>query len=435
VLTTLESESAMFLGATGFLLMNMAEYRSADRWNNDMQYAGLWMAPNTAFINTLARAQFQVSALFNSLGISSPVIFGSIITPYNYCSSPPRVNVGTTGFNLPVSTASYFCRIPYSLWDGNTCKPDNHWAMYNYAFGTNMGCQPWNTSVVPTWGHTTTGSGYGTITPLWYNPRDPTQSSYYKTDSCTLEFAYFGLIWQWGNMMSDHYNATNGSQINNNLALYLANPFGGASGSQVCGQSDDQPTLAPWLAQWHSSQVKWEHPQNDYIRSFGPNINNQPNPFKYNISVPIQPYSSGIVFVMDQVAVPVTIPDSLQNGTVEYWANYTADFQFDPVPNIHWGSFKIGIDLFDGTPFCRQAGHGNSQPDIYISNGEVLNWGNLYESAMSSQSGFVWKQITRGSHTPNYQYSFTSEKSSNTSNFTASISIINQIIFHGYYGY
>lgn len=436
VLPYLQAEAGVFLAATGYLMMNMAEYRSSTRWNADMQYAGLWMAPNNSFNDVLARAQFQVSALFSVLGITTPVIYGSIITPQNYCTGPPRVNVGGTSFNLASSTASITSRIPTASWNGNTCVPDNHWTMYNYAFGTNMGCQPWNISVIPTWGHSGTAAGYGTITPLWYNPRDPSQTSTSKTDSCTLEFAYFGLLWQWGVMMSDRYNANSGCMMNNNLATYMANPFGGTALSQLCGETDNsQPTMAPWIAQWHSDKVKWENSQYNYTRTFGANINNQPNPFKYNFSVTFAPYSNGTVFVMDQVAVPLTVPNSLPNGDVELWTAYTTSFQFNPTPNVHWGNFKIGLDLFDGTPFCQHAGYHNSQPDVFISSGELVNWGNTYASDMGVQNSFTTQQISCGSHTPNYQYSFTIEKTNYASNFSASISLVGQIIFRGYYGY
>ena len=425
----------MFLNATDYLVGNLAEYRNQSRWSGDMQYSGLWMAPNTELFNTLARAQFQVKLISLGFNAEAPVIYGTIMTPQNYCTASPRVQVGPGLYNIALTANAYQSRIPYPSWTGNTCTPHNYWSFYNFGFGSNLGCQPWNVNIIPTWPHSSPGNGYGTITPLWFNPRDPDQTSVIKTDSCTVQFAFFCLSWQWGVMLTDYLKAYEGCQLNNNLYIDGMSGYG-SNHCATCGESGGNPTTAPFIAQWHSSQHTFEHVQNDATRTFNNNAFGQQSPFKYHLSVSVQPYSGGEMFVADQIAAPViNLPDSLSNGTVELWANYSSSFQINWT-NVTWGNFSIGSALVDGTPNCQSHGCNNSQPDVYGSNSDMLNFGGSSStSGLPNTSGFLWKQVNRGTHQPNFQYNFRIESLNNATQLDAYTWIDMQVIFRGYFAY
>lgn len=427
--------SKMFITATEYLVSNLAEYRNQARWTSDMKYSGLWMSPNTDIFNTLARAQFQVKRLTMGLNPNAPVIYGAIMVPQNYCSSAPKIQVAASSYTLPLTSNTCQGRIPYAKWNGNTCVPDNHWTFYNYGIGNNLACQPWNINIIPTWPHSNNGNGYGTITPLWYNPRNPQQTSYFKTDSCSLQFAFFSLSWQWGVMFSDYVNTSNGSAINNNLYINGMSGYG-SNYCSLCGETEGLPTTAPFIAQWHSSQHKFEHIQNDMTRTFGNNAFSQKSPFKYHLNATVQPYSGGQMFVADQIASPViTLPDSLPNGTVELWSNYSWNFQL-AWQNVSWGNFSIGSALTDGTAYCQNQGCNNSQPHVFCSKGDIISWGSASSDGLPpATNNFFWFLLNRGSHQPNFQYNFRIENLNNPTQLDAWVNLDMQVVFRGFFGY
>ncbi|MEI7983180.1 MAG: hypothetical protein WCI71_16145, partial [Bacteroidota bacterium] len=424
----------MFLNATDYLLINLAEYRNQSRWSNDMQYSGLWMAPNSELVNALGRAQFQVKLITMGLNQSSPEIFGTIITPENYCTSPPRVQAGGASYNPPLTNYIYESRLPHPAWTGTTCTPDNHWIFYNYGFGSGLGCQPWNVNILPTSAHSSAGSGYGTITPLWYNPRDPDQTSAIKTDSCTVQFAYFCLSWQWGIMLTDYIN-TGSSSLNNNLALYNLDMFK-VTLCPLCGDAGGgQATSAPFIGQWHDNSTNWQNIQTDAIRTFGRNGYGLQSPFKYNLAVNVQPYSNGLVCVVDQISGPaISLPVNPPNGDIEIWTNYSTNFQLTSMPSVVWGNFQIGSEIVDGTQNCK-AHCSNSMPPVFYSGADIMNWGGTFNSGLCNQTGFVSQKILPGLHNPNFQYTFSINKSSNTTLVGASVWLDMQVVFGGYYSY
>ncbi|MCX6277660.1 MAG: hypothetical protein NT004_06165 [Bacteroidetes bacterium] len=425
----------MFLKATDYLLINLAEYRNQSRWSADMKYSGLWMAPNSDLANALARAQFQIKLITMGLNQSSPEIFGSIITPNNYCTSPPRVQAGAASYNLPQTSYVYPSRLPYPAWIGNTCTPDNHWIFYNYGFGSGLNCQPWNINIMPTWAHSSAGSGYGTITPLWYNPRDPDQTSVIKTDSCTVQFAYFCVSWQWGIMLTDYLN-TGSSSLNNNLALWSVPPFGCCACWQCGNGVGGKSATVPFIAQEHDDEtgVNWENIQTDAIRSFGRNGYGLQSPFKYNMTVNLLPYPGGKTILADQIAGPaINMPDLAPNGDIEIWTNYSTNFMLTPMPaTLEYGNFQIGSALVDGSPKCPSS---CSTPAVYYSGADIINWGGSYSSGLYNQTGFVSQQILPGYHAPNFQYTFSIDKSSNTTLVGASLWLDMQVVFGGFFGY
>lgn len=220
VVPPLKTEIGVFLSAVDYFVANIGEYRSMARFTNDMQYADAGLAPDEVFIHVLARSQFIANLLYDAMGLPCPVMCGHIVVPSKYPANPQQpltVTVGTqqvTGALLQLAS-----QLPYTYWEGTTCHPDKTWNSYRYGkLGTPdmtwpTGKQPIvisSTAGQTPWVHFSPISG--TVTPLYYNPRDPSQTSSTKTSECTTEFAYFSASWQWGYLLLTNSPLSSGWQ-------------------------------------------------------------------------------------------------------------------------------------------------------------------------------------------------------------------------------
>ncbi|MCX6277662.1 MAG: hypothetical protein NT004_06175, partial [Bacteroidetes bacterium] len=408
-----------FLNSVDYLLMNLFEYRDMTHWYSDMAFAGLWMAPNSDMNNIQARARFQTQVLYQILGVTKQVIYGTIITPAGFCASPPRVNVGTTPYTLPASTSIVKSRIPYTSWSGVNCSPGNRWTLYHYSMGNGMNCQPWNINVIPTWSHLSSGNGYGTITPLWFNPRNPTLYSSVKTDSCTIQFAFFSLIWPWGIMMSDYVNTSNA------VLNLVPCPF------NSCGcDPTHTPPVVPLVATIGGDGVDFSSVQYDAQRAFGNNSLQKSNPFSYTLTETVQEVASSKKCLTDLITVPLNITDTLPGGDVEMWANFSANYQANPTGNASGLKFQIGTTTVsnennvNGHPFT---------PPCNSSSADLTNGG-----FGSTVSGFAYHQAAKNDCKPCFQYSFMFDNSASPTPFnnyiSVNVNITAQIVFRGYFG-
>jgi hypothetical protein len=198
-----------FLTTVDYLVSNINDYRDSARFISDMQYANAGLAPDTVFIHVLARSQFLANLLYHVFGLPVPVMCGHILTPSKYggnTTTPLVLNV--YGKTISAVAQSYASVLPYTYWDANrTCHPDNNWYVYRY--GTlGIPDQKWLTTkqqtfiTNPPWvSHCPI---YGYVTPLWYNPENPKQTSTDSTSTCFIEFAYFSAIWRWGTLLITH---------------------------------------------------------------------------------------------------------------------------------------------------------------------------------------------------------------------------------------
>jgi len=207
--TWIREEVSAFLWTVDYLMMNIDDYRNQHRFEFDMQYANAGLAPDNISILALARAQFVANMLYGALGLNFPVVSGHITLPKTYATIGNAALSVNIGGNLRDTTPTVIPGIiPYTYWvDGNpaVCHPDNQWNVYR--FGT-LGKSDviWPTTSQPfqvvasgtqsPWVHFATAQG--TITPKYYNPRNPNQTSLTKTSECTVEFAYFAASWKWG---------------------------------------------------------------------------------------------------------------------------------------------------------------------------------------------------------------------------------------------
>lgn len=207
-------EIRIFQDNVDYLLTNLAEYRTHNQFVHDMQYANAGLAPDNIFFNAYARSQFLSNLLYSSSGNPYSVISGHILVPNRYSTdgkATPEDNklIVTIGSSNNTATSkTYATTIPYTYWDNTkTCYPDNHWDTYTINSPHTQSawpCTPQTIQVVTDgltspWPHA--GDIKGNVTPLYYNPRHPKQTSPTKTDSCYFQFAYFSVNWQWGYML------------------------------------------------------------------------------------------------------------------------------------------------------------------------------------------------------------------------------------------
>ncbi|MEI7981447.1 MAG: hypothetical protein WCI71_07315 [Bacteroidota bacterium] len=423
------AETDMFLQAANYLLINLCDYRTNARWQKDIPFSGISMAPNAGLLNAMARAQFRVAGLYQALHASPQVVYGSIIVPRGFCASPPLIQIGSDPYLLPAGVAQGCkARFPYAEWNYTnmaTCTPDNYWMIYNYNLPANAGSGSSSINVNPTWPRLSQSTGYGTITPLWYNPRNPAETSPVKTDSCIIQFASFCLSWQWGILMTDYINASFGVE-NRNLFCQFENPIF----CPWCGNgSNSTQLIAPLVAQWHSDQDIFEHIQQDAERNFGRTSLGNNSPFHYQLTVSMQPYSSGAVFLYDQIAMPVSVPQMLPNGYFSFFTSYSTAVNLNPWPSsLKNLSFMMGSTINDmnspdGCGTCTDRA-------CYISNG------NIVKGALSTGTGMAYSPYeTSGTYYPGFQYWLNVYKSNVATSASIQVYIDAQVVFTGYAGY
>ena len=204
-----KDEISSFLWTVDYLMMNIDDYRSQHRFEFDMQYANAGLAPDNISILSLARAQFVANLLYGSLGLSYPVVSGHITLPKTYATIGNAAISVNIGGNLRDTTPTVIAGIiPYTYWvDGSpaVCHPDNQWNVYRFGtLGKSDVIWPATSQTIQVvapnnqspWVHLV--NIQGTITPKYYNPRNPNQTSLTKTSECTVEFAYFAASWKWG---------------------------------------------------------------------------------------------------------------------------------------------------------------------------------------------------------------------------------------------
>jgi hypothetical protein len=200
------------------LVVNLAEYRSQNRFEQDMQYSEMGIAPDRMFYHVLARSQFVSNLLCASLGVTYNKVSGHILVPTRYLSAfkkPIDLKIG----NMIVSSKgdSMQSILPYTSWKDNSsgkkeCNPAYMWSVFHFAVpdlgkdwtSSSMKLQllddpkttaPWSSTP---WVHSKPITGEVTI--LYYNPMKAGQSSPTKNESCNFQFGYFAGSWQWGDL-------------------------------------------------------------------------------------------------------------------------------------------------------------------------------------------------------------------------------------------
>lgn len=228
-------EVDVFLSTVDYMTANLSEYRTKDQFIHDMGYACYGLAPENMYFHVLARSRFLANLLYEASGSPRPVICGSIMVPHIYSTdasnpekpNPITVNIGAS--SIQSNGAKYASMLPYTYWDADkTCHPDNNWDLYNFstsATDTTWACTPQTIQIVsssPTspWPHSLDISW--SITPLYYNPANPSQTSTTRTADCSFQFAYSSTSWRWGYLLLS--NPTEGEKLHNSFNAENYNP-------------------------------------------------------------------------------------------------------------------------------------------------------------------------------------------------------------------
>ncbi len=426
VLPAFRSEIDMFQQSSNYLLLNLSDYRNQARWNHDIAYSGLYMAPNADLFDAMARVQFRVAELYQAIAETAPVVYGSITVPIDYCSSDPGVSLNGSSSAFPENSQMLKSRIPYTTWQnqgGIICSPQNIWEVYNYAMPLDSLVTSCNVSLTPTWPHTGSGQGYGSLTPLWYNPRDPSQTSTVSTDSCSMRFASFCIAWQWGMMMSDFITA---QQADQGVMMYL--PDGNNPNCGFCWTEDQSlNVLHPLVAQWHPNVGyggAWQNVQTSYSRSFGKNTAGQDAAYSYLMSVLMPAYSGGAVYLLDMVSAIVQVPVVPAGGGVTLYTKYSANYSLSPQPGSSSANLRIGYTLNDLSGNC------NSQCNVtksYCPSSEIYN--NSFAGLNGTGFGTT---VQAGTYRPSFEYFIRVSNSGSSTVASVQVTLVAQEVFSGY---
>jgi len=218
-------EVDVFLETVEFMAINLSDYRHFEKWEADYPSRQSGLAPDFLFTHILARSQFIANLIYDGLGLSYPVMCGTIITPNKYSneygSVVDSIALSANGKQLTSTAKVLQSQFPYTYWtnipNNVTCYPDNNWNIYRFG---KMGVedQGWPTTAVALQ-VIDNGDGYypwshyqpcqGNVTPLYYNPQNPSQTSTSYNTTCSVQFAYFAARWNWGyqfiTMRGDYY--------------------------------------------------------------------------------------------------------------------------------------------------------------------------------------------------------------------------------------
>ena len=254
----IQKEMQLFQSAVNFMVVNLNEYRYNSRFQSDMAYANSGLAPDAVFIHVLARCQFLMNLLTQAMQLPSPVISGAILTPHNYTNGASNVvnnltvnlsDIMSYSENVDSTALNIQSQIPYTYWTaGNTasCAPDNTWNLYrfNFQYNPNGNQVPLNITVVDNGSNTSPWQHYSPMTGsfqfAYYNPQNPSQTSWIPNQTCTLPFGYFSACWPWGFLWMTNSQGSQWQhpifyipQFNKNVEMsqFQQTPFAGTTGS------------------------------------------------------------------------------------------------------------------------------------------------------------------------------------------------------------
>ena len=409
---TIISEVTLFLQTTNFLAVSLHDYRNQAQYNNDVQnylYTGL--APETNTGPMMSRAQFVANLIYNACGIPAPVMCGSIILPHFYNAGTGNtplesfdVQVGGIPLNARTDTVIK-SPIPYTIWSmgqPDSLWWDNKWNVLNYgSFGTADAGWTGNPQTIQIiwapWGNTRTPTG--SVTPLWYNPRDPSQTSTSKSDSCVVQFAYFAASWKWGY-----------------LGPCLAN--GNLRSTSIL---DDMtwgcktPPICPFVQQWHSSQGKFETSGGDVGVRYLNNCLFQEN-FFGNFGT----YSSGWIYAAEFTYFNAQAAADLGSG-LTLFINYNYSLQSGWATGFYSYNYAIGSGV---RPSQECSGGYESTKDIVNAYGGEM-------TGQISNSGVTMLKLGTGLQQLSFQIQLGMRDIANNATYNTQTNIYAQYVYNG----
>jgi hypothetical protein len=423
----LKKEIVLFQQVVDYFYVNLNEYRSGDRFNNDMGYFFSGIAPEETFVNILGRSQFVINSILDGIGANYPVNSGVVLTPWNYTNgNSPIVTTlqmkftptsGTGQSDQPSFTAlQYNSRIPYTYWDAGdpaTCSSDNRWLIYHIKHdtaGANITAPAYDVNVVDNgngeypWHHYTLPSG--SITPLWYDPSDPKTTSPTRTSTCTFQFGFFSVAWTWGFLMTHQTGHWHFPDIS---------PFKQTTAVQDASSCSNPNT---WTTNSHG--VDYEHGgQFNYPYGNFAQVNQGGN------TIETGNYYCSIVLGYINIKTSDVVPPN--NGACEAWSWYKIGYNMrgsggDDI----WA--VVGVSL---TEYTDNVNHYTS----YSSNSEIVNWAHYHDQMGNWNTGSGTTSLsTNKSYQPNFEFFY---QTYNVGTMPAFVGMYNagNVVYGGTYPY
>lgn|GEM_PF-1559264 len=223
-------EIGAYLKAVDFMSVNLVDFRNQKQFKSDMQYHAIAMAPDTTYLDGLARSRFIAALLQQAVNLNYSIISGAVITPNDLTNGTgiPTNNISVTIGQAAISAnaISYESTYPYTRWGQNaTSSADNNWNFYSIG-DTALKFAGGETSVLINgadtyhpWRHEQPIQG--TVKVMYYNPSKPdeTTATSSPTDSNTMAFGFFSWNWYWGYM---HHSMGNQADWNIPSQAYFA---------------------------------------------------------------------------------------------------------------------------------------------------------------------------------------------------------------------
>lgn len=263
----------VFQNIVDYYVINGYDYRYTTQYSSDMDYVNLGLAPDQAAMNIMARSRFLVNTYLDALSLPYPTYCGSFILPryYSMDRQPiPDFDIQMGGVNLtrPVKN-TVSSQVPYAYWStlSNTWSvqvaQDFQWSIYHLG-QTEDATHQFSCNALPVkildngsntfpWFHL--NPIQGSVTPLYYNPQNPNQTSTVKNGICTMKFSFIAAAWRWGFMKLVFTNLTDSR-------LYLPSPYEiSFYNSKMNGHGWVNSHLCQWgivIAQYHGSQSTYD---------------------------------------------------------------------------------------------------------------------------------------------------------------------------------
>jgi len=414
-------EVGVFISAVDYLVANIGDYRSQARFISDMQYANAGLAPDKIFLNVLARSQFIANLLYDAMGLSYPVMCGHILTPYNYGNDPTgslSVTVGSR--TITAIPDQILSQLPYTYWVNTTCHPDQTWNSYRYGIlgtpdpGWPTGNQPLvisNASGQTPWVHY--GPIKGSITPLYYNPKDPNQTSTTQTAECTMEFAYFSANWQWGYLLLSNSSTQSGWKKTTDGGAFDFESFN----SSLVGSTMGVPFAASGKKQnlsYQTTGISFTYPNatTGSMQAKGTTVKTE------NYYVIVDGNWIGVTTGSDMPPV---------NGTIQGWASYNVLYGMQ-------GSGDVDLTVNIGTTRPKENHYSWTGDDYYTVGGDVVRT-NFHDLQGVLNQGFGASQNLQPntSYQPGVQYYYQTANLASAVSASISLNQAYQFVYGGYF--
>lgn len=224
----LNDEVDQFRLAVNHLMLNLIDYRTSEKYQEDAKYIHKQgLAQDNTYNHLFARSRFfsrQIMKNFDDVLVEHPLpnnmgLYGAIVTPLHYSpgADSPVTEItlkfsGPITFTKKIQASAMKARFPNTKWDSKnrTSGPDYDWSFYDMDFSADdypagiykITLEDKGNKNVP-WYHTATD--LGTVSILYYNPRtaDSTTATTAPTATNTVKFGSFSGRWDWGyNLLS-----------------------------------------------------------------------------------------------------------------------------------------------------------------------------------------------------------------------------------------